>query len=103
MLFQAAQQRAQDQQQQQQCAQQQLHEPHEQGQAHQQQDTTPAAVPAQASSTAQAEQASLQAVMLVLQRLESKVDRLADALHTGLQQLNQRLAKLEVVYSNEGP
>jgi hypothetical protein len=98
MLFQAAQQRAQqqEQQQQQQCAQPQLCAPHEQGQQQQvhQQDTAPAAATVQASSTG-AEQGSLQAVLVVLQSLESKVDRLADDLHSGLQQLSQRLDKLE--------
>jgi hypothetical protein len=92
MLFQAAQRRAQQQepQEQQQCVQQHLRA--QQGQ--QQQGTVPATAAVQASSTG-AEQGSLQAVLMVLQRLESKVDRLADDLHSGLQQLSQRLDKLE--------
>lgn len=38
---------------------------------------------------------AVQGLMSVLQRLEAKVDLLADSMRTGLQEVNERLARLE--------
>lgn len=90
MLFQAAQQRSQSQeqqppQQQQSCLREQSSHP------------GPEAVgAAQASSSSPVGSATaLGSVLSVLQRLEAKVDRLADNMTAGLQHLDQRLARLE--------
>lgn len=93
MLFQAAQQRAQQQQQ-----QQLQHAPHQKQQQAPPQDgglasaRAPATVgPAVPPSSAADSEAGLGGVLLILQRLEAKVDGMV----AGLQQLDQRLARLE--------
>jgi hypothetical protein len=98
MLFQAAQERARLQQQQQDPE----HHHHHHHQQQQQQTDGMQSVPAPSSScpaTAAAagpgQSPPWEACLSVLQRLEAKVDHLAVGVTAGLQQLDQRLAKLE--------
>lgn len=120
MLFQAAQQRAQQQQQHQQEAQLQQQQRQQQiPTAPQQQEamyeagtSAPASKslpdstlePAAAAAASGSGGDHQQVLLMVLQRLEAKVDRLAEGLAAGLQALDHRLARLEALStSTAGP